>query len=164
MRKTLTSLAIAAVVTIAGCHMPEGGIMPYTGGSSTYYSTEYRPTTVSLVDTRTEEVIFSMEIPVGKQLALEFMQGEGPDEVALPDVMRYQVADIGRTSGKLSDALPVPNAVTRRIDVDYRRTPEAMPALADQPLRVDRVDARSAWWTPEGGPLPEEKARTMYDD
>ncbi len=138
--------------------------MPFTGGSSTYYSTISRPTTVTLVDTRTEEAIFSIEIPVGKQLSLDFVEGKGDDPVETPDLMRYQLFEIGTTSGKLRNAMTVPAATARRIDVDYRHGAEPMSIPARQALRTDQLPERPAWWTPRGGPLPQDAAMTMYDD
>jgi hypothetical protein len=148
----------------AGCHTPSGGVMPFTGGSSTYYSTPDRPTTVTLVDTRTGEAFFSIEIPVGKQLSLDFVEGGGDDPVTTPDLMRYQIFELGTSYGKLRDALTVPAASCRRIDVDFRLAPEQAPPPPDRELSTDSFLNRPAWWTPQGGPLPRDAAMTMYDD
>ena len=161
--RSLTAVAVA-VAALSGCYTPQGGIMPYTGGPSTYVSNEQFPATVTLVDTRTDEPFFSIEIPPGKQLVLDFVDGGGDDPVATPDLMRYQIFARGTSTGKLRQALTVPNAASRRIDVDYRPGPEAPPASAERLLRTDELIDRPAWWTPQGGPLPDrDPAMTMYD-
>ena len=152
----------AAVLAAAGCYTPEGGLMPYTGGPSTYYSTEQYPCTVTLVDTRTGEPFFTLEIPVGKQLSLDFKAGEGDDPVNTPDLMRYEVWPIGTSTGTLRNALTVPDQWSRRIDVDYRRGPEYVPKPAEEQLRID--SQHPGWWSPEGGSMPANPAMTIYDD
>ena len=56
---------VAASLALAGCYGPRGAIYPYSGSGYTYVSSEMQPVTVTLVDTRTEEPFFKMEIPVG---------------------------------------------------------------------------------------------------
>ena len=60
------------VLILGGCYSPSGGLMTSTGRAQTYYSTESLPATVTIVDTRTAEPFFTIEIPVGKQLTLDF--------------------------------------------------------------------------------------------
>jgi hypothetical protein len=157
-------LSVAAALILAGCYSPSGGLVKRFGVANTYYSTESRPATVTIVDTRTEEPFFTIEIPVGKQLTLDFKEGEGDDPALTPDLMVYQVFDLGTSIGKLRNSLTVPNSYSRRIDVDYRQTPEAPPPSPDQLLRADELADRPDWWTPEGGPRPEDKSKTLYDD
>jgi hypothetical protein len=130
-----------------------------SGGALTYYSTEPLPMTITLVDTRSEEPVFAMEIPVGKQLTLQFREDKGDDPVGTPDLMVYEVFPRGTKGGKLRNALTVPNRYCRRIDVTYRAAPEAAPVPPDQAIRADQE--RPAWWTPEGGPLPPDKPAVM---
>ena len=117
------------VLALAGCYSPGGGWFPHSGGPQTYFSTETRPTTVTIVDTRNGETIFTMEIPVGRQLSLDFDEKQGDDPTQTPDVMRYRLFEIGTQIGMLDNSIPVPNATSRRIDVHYRPAPEAPPPL-----------------------------------
>lgn len=135
--------------------------MPYTGGTSTYNSTEQYPCTVTLVDTRTSETFFTLEIPVGKQLTLDFKEGEGDDPVNTPALMRYEVWPIGTSTGTLRNALTVPDRWSRRIDVNYRRAPEYVPKPPEENLRID--SRRPDWWTPQGGRMPANAGTTLYD-
>lgn len=161
-------LAFLAAITlggvVGGCHSPGGGIMPHTGGSHTFYSTEAMQKTVTLVDTRSNTVVFSIDIPVGKQLTMDFDSGEGDDPVNTPDLLRYEIMDLGTRIGKLNNSMTVPNAASRRLDVLINSSPQYAAKPAQRPLRTDELADRPDWWTPEGGPMPEDKAMGMYDD
>lgn len=155
---------IAAIVALPGCHSPKGGMMPASWGTTTYYSTEFSPKTVTLIDLRTEEEIFVMDIPVGKQLTLDFRSGMGDDPVYTPDLMRYQVFDIGTHIGRLRNSMTVPNAVSRRIDVEIRHGVEYAEAPPEEQLRTDELIDRPDWWTPRGGKLPDDHPAELYDN
>ena len=167
MRKTAVILSLGVVVMLAsaGCHMPHGGWFGGTGGSQTYYSTEARPTTVTLIDVRTGEALFAMDIPPGKQLTYVLDEGEGDDPVHRPDLLKYQIFDIGTTMGKLRSSLTVPPANVLRFEVSFREGNELRPEPYNQELRADQTANLPDWWTAEGGPLPDEDVQaTMYDD
>ncbi len=158
-REVRAAAAAAATACVAGCYTPGPGMLSSSDSACTYYSTESQPTTVTLVDTRTEEPIFAVEIPPGRQLTVDFLEGKGNDPVNTPDLMRYEVFPLGTKFGKLHNAMTVPNRYSRRLDVSFRAAPEASPAPPEELLRTDQE--RPAWWTPEGGPLPERKPATM---
>ena len=161
----ILSLGVATMLASAGCHMPHGGWFNHTGGSQTYYSTEARPTTVTLIDVRTGEALFAMDIPPGKQLTYALDEGEGDDPVHRPDLLKYQIFDIGTTTGKLRSSLTVPPANVLRFDVSFREGNELRPQPYNHELRADQTANLPGWWTAEGGPLPDEDVQaTMYDD
>lgn len=167
--KSLSALAVVAGATIAtvgtGCHRPQGALLPYTGGSYTYFSYQLRPKTLRLRDLRTDEIVFAMEIPTGKQLTIQFKPDDGDDPVQRPDLMLYQVMDMGTKIGKLRNAMSVPGATTRRIEVDVRDGVEFVQASPDREYRTDELQDRPDWWSPEGGELPDDDAGlTIYDD
>ena len=168
-RAPATFLPVAAAVglvaaILAGCYRPGGAIMPYTGGAQTYWSSEMLPKTVLLVDVRTGDVVFSMDIPPGKQLSMDFVEGAGDDPVFSPDLMRYEIFDIGTTTGKLRSAMSVPTASSRRVDIEIRKGVEYTAAAADRDLRTDQPGDRPDWWTTQGGTLPEDPhGLTIYD-
>jgi hypothetical protein len=145
---------MAAIVLAAGCYRPQGAMMPGPGAAATYYSTEALPKTVKLIDLRTGETVFTMDIPAGKQLTLDFLADEGDDQIGSPDLMRYELFDLGTETGKLRSSMSVPGAVSRRIDVFIRQGPEYALGVPDRPLRTDELIDRPDWWTPRGGPLP----------
>lgn len=164
MRTPLAIGSTALLAFLGGCFTPGGGLMPYTGGATTYYSPQNRPKTITIVDTRTGEMIFSLAIPAGQQLTLDFLPDDGDDPVERPDLMRYQIWPIGTTTGRLTNAMSVPNAACRRIDVTFRPGPEYATAPPERHLRSDRPADRPDWWSPKGGPVPDESPVDAYDD
>ncbi len=159
---TRTLLVITSTtLLLVGCYNPRGAFYPYVGQAVTYWSTEMKPTTITIIDTRTMEPFFTVEIPVGKQLVIDFKEGEGDDDVLTPDLMRYEIFKVGKTTGTLHNAITVPNQFSRRIDVNYRPAPEYAQAPADRQDRVDKD--KTDWWSSEGGSKPANAAIIMHD-
>jgi hypothetical protein len=157
------SLAVAAIAALAGCHSPRGGLLSHPGGSSTYYSSETTQKTVVIIDLRSGEEFFTIDIPPGKQLTFDFVENAGDDPVHTPDLLRYEIWDYPRITGRLTNMLSVPNAASRRIDVFVRQAIEYAEAPPEERLRVDQIQDRPDWWTPRGGPIPERRVRDIYD-
>ena len=157
--------AIVAAFVISGCYSPGGGIMPRAGGAMTWVSTERSIKTIRIIDIRDNEEFFSIDIPVDRQLVIEFDKGMGDDPVNTPDLMRYEVMIAGTSMGTLHNAMTVPNAASRRIDVYVTQGPEyAKGSEAQRQLRTDEINNRPDWWTPKGGPMPDDKSRSLYDE
>jgi hypothetical protein len=154
---------LAAGVALPGCHSPRGGAMPASFGTHTYESRETSPKTVRLIDIRTDEEIFVMDIPVGKQLTLDFRAGMGDDPVYTPDLMRYQLFDIGTRFGRLRSSMTVPSAQVRRLELEIRPGIEYVEPPPEEMLRVDELRDRPDWWTPRGGRMPDEHPAEIYD-
>lgn len=157
---------IAAGLTIAlaaGCYSPKGGAMPGRGSAMTYWSTEMDPTTVTLVDTRTGEEVFVMDIPPSQQLVIQFSDESGDDPVQTPSMMRYQVMPLGQLTGSLQNSMTVPGPWSRRLDVTIRESGEIAPPPPEVALRVDQEADRPDWWTPSGGALPPKWNQSNYD-
>lgn len=96
----------------------------------TYVSTSWQPKTITLYDTRTGESLWSVDIPVGKQLNLGFRKGTGPNEYK-PDEMVWEIKMSGRVLGARDNRVPVPPHTARRLEMTLRAAPE-MPR-ADMP-------------------------------
>lgn len=157
-------LAAASLVALPGCYRPHGAMIPWTGAAATYYSYEMAPKTVRVLDLRTSETIFSMDIPPGKQLVMQFVAGEGDDPVYTPDVLRYEVMEMGTETGKLRSQMTVPAASSRKVEVEIRQGPEYAAASPERLLRTDELADRPGWWSPEGGPMPDDwNGTTKYD-
>lgn len=166
MLKRVSSLTmlLASAIALAACHSPGGGWYPYSGGSNTYYSYENQPKTVILIDTRTGEEFFSMDIPAGKQLTFDFVTDEGDDPVYRPDLMRWEVWDMFTYTGQLKNTLSVPNAACRRVDVFLRGGPEYKPAEPGSELRTDELEARDTGTGRSRSGMPiSASASEMYD-
>jgi hypothetical protein len=72
--------------------------------------------------------------------------------------------DRGKRYGKLGNSMTVPNAASRRLEMTLRQGVEYTAASAMRPLRTDEAADRPSWWTPEGGPMPENRTVEMYDN
>jgi hypothetical protein len=146
--------------------------MPGINSAATYWSTEMAPKTVTVVDTRTCEEVFAMDIPPGKQLVMNFSddnpqygssKNTGDDPVHRPALMTYQVMDLGQQTGRLQNSLTVPGLWARRVDVTIRKSGEIAPTPPEVALRADQEADRPAWWTPKGGAMPPKYGDSNYD-
>ena len=124
------TLGLAGLLALAGCHGPGGAAIPYTGGTQTYESTAFSPKTVRIVDTRTNETIFVMDVPVGQWLTIDFVEGEGDDPDVTPDELRYQVWEAGSITGSLRNSISVPPYRSLKVEVDIRSGPEYAPRMS----------------------------------
>ncbi|MBC8310057.1 MAG: hypothetical protein H8E83_06060 [Planctomycetes bacterium] len=153
-------------VTISGCQMYVPGGNPFFNGpdsAATWQSTEESPKTVTIIDTRSGERIFVMEIPVGKKLVIDFIKDSGDNNVLTPDLMMWEVFPSGVGYGPLSNSMTVPNGWSRRIDITLRDSGEYSNPISDRPLRVDEVNDQPDWWTSEGGEFDTSDPVNGYD-
>lgn len=124
-------LASAAPALLAGCitgHYPGGGLA--SQDKYVYESTPDYPQSVVLVNVTTGEKIWSVDVPVGRQLVIQFHEDRNEGDSANPDIMNWQLMEMGNRSGSLDNAMPVPASWSRRIDVFYRKPGEAPGATA----------------------------------
>lgn len=91
----------------------------------TWVSRPFEPKTVMLVDLRTDEVYWSVDIPVGQQLTVRFYENEEPENEFTPALMRWEIQEAGTKFRKLANAQLVPPVTVRRIDWEFRAAPEA---------------------------------------
>jgi hypothetical protein len=127
MSALAASLALASF-SLSGCYAPDGAMMNYTGQALTYESNEWQQKTVTVVDVRTETPVFSMTVPPGKWLIIQFDKDGGNDRHFAPDLMRYDVKPMGSRTGRLSNSMGVPDAASRRIDVNVTQARAYEPA------------------------------------
>jgi len=164
LRGVLVGASLIAGLAMAGCHSPKGGLMPSADGSQTFVSYENRQVRVTMVDLRDGEPFFAMDVPAGQQLTYQIHPGEGNDPVLTPDLMRYMVWPAGTNTGRLRNALAVPPRAAIRVDVDYLSGVEYRPAPPEERYRIDKVQEQPAWWSPAGGPVPDEnQASSNYE-
>lgn len=164
-------LAVAGVVSMSsvmgGCHATNngGGLASYSGGPQSIASTEKIQKSVRMIDLRSGEVFFAIDIPPGKKLTYDFDSGDGDHAVYTPDIMRYEVKDADDQFGKLGNAMTVPNAASRRVDVFVTQSVQyANQSPASTALRTDTPADRPDWWTPRGGALPDYRENQIYDN
>ncbi len=129
VRNVMTTLSLAALSfgALSGCYTPQGP--GYSGlAPETYISTSLSPKTVSLVDKRTDETVWSVDVPVGKQVVIIFREGQN-EGAFMPDTLLWEVMDAGKKFGKLDNEIPSPPRSSRRVDMALRPAPE-LPANA----------------------------------
>ena len=128
----LAGVLAASCVTIGllpGCGV---AYRPYfdEGGSGasidefTYVSEAHAPKTITVVDTRTGETVFSMDVPVGQQLVMNFEDHSKDKGEYMSGTMRWKVMPAGQRGSILSNRTMVPPPNSRRIDMALREGPE----------------------------------------
>ena len=123
-RRTAATAVLALPVLLAGCAHTEGGNMK-SDDTFTYVSTSYQPKTLVLLDTRDGEEIWSIDVPVGDKLVVAFYEGKARNAPAEnPDLMKWGVGPASDSRVGLRNAIPVPPASARRLDMSFRDTPE----------------------------------------
>lgn len=127
---TLSGTALAlSLAALTACTGPGGSF--YSDDRFTYVSNSWQPWTVSVIDTRTGETIWSVDVPVGQQLVVAFIKGTGPNE-RNPDMMQWGLVEAGRNAPSLPNLIPVPGRTARRIEPVMRPVPE-MPSAEVNP-------------------------------
>ena len=148
--RLLTASIAAALV----CGMSSGlgcglAYRPYydPGGSGasidefTYWSDPHTPQTVELIDLRTGETLFAVDIPPRQQLVVKFVKNHGEETAWMPDLMKWELMPRGTKRGQLDNSMPVPPSFSRRLDVSLRDTPE----MPDAPRYPQAVEANQGW-------------------
>ncbi|MBL0921506.1 MAG: hypothetical protein IBJ10_05185 [Phycisphaerales bacterium] len=150
--KVLSRRRLGAAL-LCGAFLALGGGCYFEGGSMssadrfTYASTSWQPKTISVIDTRTGETIWSMDVPVGRKLVIDFNEApssEINDDPSRPDIMLWDIMENDRYFGALANKVRVPGPGLRRVDVTLRPTPELPPDMAAQ-----REGQQGAAGTPE---------------
>src|SRR5688572_18835336 len=114
---------LAGAALLPGCYVPGGD--GFSTDTHTYVSTPWQPYTVTLKDTRTGKDFWSIDVPVGKQLVVQFKKDEGIPNSPTPDLMRWEIMESGEMFGDLDNSIPVPPSDgSRRLDPTLRPAPE----------------------------------------
>ncbi len=123
-----TAVATGALSTLSGClrekrFLPESNWYLGSRDIATYASTSWLPQTVNVIDTRTGETIWSIDVPVGQQVVVDFNAGGGDNEY-YPDTMRWALFEAGTGNGRLRNSIAVPPVDARLIEPTLRPAPE----------------------------------------
>lgn len=125
-RVALTGLAwfacAASLTALGGCYGLGGSMMSVDRGRID--SRANTPKTVSIIDTRTESVVFTIDIPVDSDLLYSFAEGGGDPALGLPDTFAYEVWPRDTGLGSASNKRAVPSADARRLEWKLRPLPE----------------------------------------
>jgi hypothetical protein len=168
-RRSLAAGLIAAALVAGGCRSttftPRGD--GFSNDRFTYASTSMSPKTVTLVDTRTDETLWSLDVPVGEKLTIKFeevIDGENP---VYPDVMEWVVQPMQRNSWRGKQSMLVPGSEARLIEMTLRPTPEYPGQLAGmpEPPVIEDEPAEPDPWMGDRPALDEPEAdETSVDD
>ena len=122
--RRLALALLALPVAFAGCAHSEGGNMK-SDDQFTYVSTSYQPKTLVLLDTRDGEELWSVDVPVGQKLVVQFLKDKARNATPEnPDLMKWEVGPASQSRLSLRNAIPVPGADARRLDLSLREVPE----------------------------------------
>ncbi|RMH13273.1 MAG: hypothetical protein D6695_04580, partial [Planctomycetota bacterium] len=124
----LTALALLSVlVGPVSCttYTPGGVLMSID--RFTYVSTPYELYTIDLVDVRTGETIWTLDLPVGQRVTLQFYKNKSEGYADYPDVMRWEIQGADDLDGILRSQISVPDRWSRRLDVSLREPPGFYP-------------------------------------
>lgn len=111
---------------VSGCRLQNPGGRLQSEDEHTFPSTAHEPVTVKLIDTRDQQELWSMDVPVGQWLTIRFYN-DRVDNPTKPDVMRWAVRDANSGDTRLLNQIPVPDRYSRRIVTELRAGPEYPP-------------------------------------
>lgn len=149
-----SALALFLAVS-SGCNVYRPGGSMRSNDTFTFISNEYYPVTVTIVDVRTNEPIWTADVPVAKQLTFRFHEAQYPDNPANPDAMRWQFFDRPTRAGELTSVMACPDRFSRRMDVTIRKTPEYATG-SDPRVELGGSAGKPVIVTP-GAPVPAPK-------
>ncbi len=129
LRSTLLLATLASITAMPGCGVAyRNWYDPGGSGASidefTYWSEPHMPQSVELIDLRTGETLFAVDIPPRQQLVVKFVRDHGEEDAWMPDLMKWELMPRGTKRGQLDNSMPVPPSYSRRLDVALRNTPE----------------------------------------
>jgi hypothetical protein len=131
----LACLAMSvAVPLLGGCHGESGSF--WSDDRYTFVSRSWQPKTVTLIDTRTGEATWSVDVPVDQQVVVGFSKGTGPNDYK-PDEIVWEIMPADRKAGTRDSRMPCPGPSARRLEMTLRPAPE-MPGT---PLPGSSFDA-----------------------
>jgi hypothetical protein len=121
-------LCLLVLIGLTGCipgYRPGGAVQSFD--EYTYLSTEQNPQTVKLVEWSTNSTIWTLDVPVGKQLVMKFYEDHDPKNTTRPALMRWEIMPAGQMYGELHNSIPCPPQDRRRVDVFHRADATAVP-------------------------------------
>jgi len=129
-RPLFTSLAagsLLALTALSGCGYLADGNPLKSVDEYNYPSTSTMPQTLVLRDLRTDQVLFTWEIPVGQKLFVKFYPDQAePKTDATPDACEYVYYPIALGNPPIENRVRfnVPPANSRRVELVVRPSPE----------------------------------------
>jgi len=138
--------ALAGGLSLGACSNFSPGGSGFSEDRFTYASTEWSPKTVELIDTRNGQTMWSVDVPVGQKLTLNFDKVYEPEDSGFPDRMKWVIQKIESDSWKGFQTMMAPPSNSRLLQMTLRPAPEAagqtsaMPEPAPEPIELDEAD------------------------
>jgi hypothetical protein len=82
---------------------------------------------VKLIDLRDEQELWSVDVPAGYKLIVRFYDSPTAGDTYMTDEMRWAVVKADSGPRTLSNQIPCPPVMARRLDVELRTAPERNP-------------------------------------
>ncbi len=154
-RRAITLLAAlsgaAAMLTTQGCDYAGQHFVRSPGGNMfsddtyTYMSSPYEPLTVTLYDTRDNEPLWTVDVPIGSKVSLRFRENKVKDgSPKRPDIMDWVIYDAEKRWARMDNRMAVPPADSRLLRVALRDPVEYPPAEIEDKTFPDPQQR----WTP----------------
>lgn len=120
-RLTKYTIAASCLASIAmvwgGCaYSPGGGGVSRDIHPFTSYPHDLK--TVSLIDTRIQETLWTFDVPVGKKIVVRFKDDADTGNDNLPAEMTWKLMPAGQRAGHLDNSMPAPPAKARLLKTD----------------------------------------------
>lgn len=154
----LLAALVGGLWIVPGCTGYRHAYDPGGSGASrdmfTYWSEPHMPQTVELIDLRTGETLFAVDIPPRQQLVVKFKKNHSEKDAWMPDIMKWDLMPRGDKYSKLDNSMPVPPSFSRRLDVSLRDIPEMPDAPrygGEMPMESPAAE-HNDWVTPAPSP------------
>lgn len=139
--------AMAGISGMGACSVIPGlkpGGPQRTIDEFTYISTPWEPLSVTLYDRREDTPLWTVDVPIGSKVSIRFYENrETSGSVLRPDIMRWEIFDQSIRNTRLTNAMSVPPADSRLLQVTLR---EETPQFPDElPEPTELVDPDRTW-------------------
>jgi len=155
-----TVLLLLLTITLGGCvFWLQPGSQGYDHSKHVWTSTDTLPKTVRLVDTRSDEVLWEIDIPADHWLVTRIKPGRAKGgDPQYPDLMKFRIVEANRIWAHLPNKVDVPPEGARRWESIIREEAAAEPDPSewslDEPLEpLEPID--EDWPAENGGGLDE---------
>lgn len=133
-RLACSALSLALMVGAAGCgSVFKAGGDTFSNDHFTYESTTWSPKSVEVVDTRTGQTLWSLDVPVGQKVTMKFEEEHGDRDPSFPDRMTWVVQRLDGDSWRGKKSMLVPGSGSRLVEVSLRPVPEMPSQTAASP-------------------------------
>lgn len=142
----VTTVLAACALALGACSLDKIGGNTWSTDSYTYRSEPYAPKTIEVIDVRTDEVVWAIDIPVGWQLDMKFSDDNINSDGIGSSTMKWKLYPHQVKGKDSSGDFIAPPRYARRVDLVLREAPEAPtsettdPSVAKVPAEEDTLN------------------------